>query len=164
MAIKFYDVLSNGVQHVEVPFNYTRGSAAPIDNSTHWSAISAAEKYATGELTGYGVPYVGQLITVEQNNTIVTYVIENESGNLKKVGDTESLNPTISALSNAISANIDDIAALETKADALSDAISANIDAIAANAKSISDINTEIESIKDATLGDLTKLENKLSG
>lgn len=102
--------------------------------------------------------------TVSKSLDVKPYQIVDSAGTLKPVGDTESLNPTITALSNAISANIDDITALETTADALSNAISANIDAIAANTKSISDINTEIESIKDATLGDLTTLENKLSG
>ena len=128
MAIKFYDVLSNGIQHVEVPFNYTRGSAAPIDNSTHWSALSAAEEYAKGNLAGYGVPYVGQIITVEENSSVVTYVIENEAGHLKKVGDTESLNPTVDTLSDAISANASDISALSGIVEELPKSLSVTVE------------------------------------
>lgn len=128
MAIKFYDVLSNDIQHVEVPFNYTRGSAAPIDNSTHWSSLSAAEEYAKGNLAGYGVPYVGQIITVEENSSVVTYVIENEAGHLKKVGDTESLNPTIDTLSDAISANASDISALSGVVEELPSSLSVTVE------------------------------------
>jgi hypothetical protein len=130
MSIKKYDVLSNEIQHVSVPFNYTRGSAAPIDNSMHWSALSAAESYAKGELAGYGVPYVGQIITVEENSSVVTYVIENEAGHLKKVGDTESLNPTISALSNAIDVNADVISTLSDAIEEFNEISLSGIDAV----------------------------------
>lgn len=127
MSIKSYDVLLSGstFQHIGAPFNYSRGSAGPLDNTTVWTSLLSAEAYARGDFMGEGakaagflssdgnfIPYVGQILTVKEGSTYVTYVIENEAGHLKKVGDTESLNPTIGTLSDAISANASDISAL----------------------------------------------------
>jgi hypothetical protein len=95
MSIKSYDVLLSGstFSHIGVPFNYSRGSAGPLDNTTVWTSLLSAEAYARGDFMGEGakaagflssdgnfIPYVGQILTVKENDTYVTYVIENEAG------------------------------------------------------------------------------------
>ena len=143
MSIKSYDVLLSGstFQHIGAPFNYSRGSAGPLDNTTVWTSLLSAEAYARGDFMGEGakaagflssdgnfIPYVGQILTVKEGNTYVTYVIENEAGHLKRVGDTESLNPTIGTLSDAISANASNISALSGVVEELPSSLSVTVE------------------------------------
>lgn len=103
MSIKKYHVINDqaGFQHIGVPFNYSRGIDGPLDNTSHWPSLELAKQYAKGDFkdsaakkaagisddSGNFIPYVGQIITVEEGSSVVTYVIENEAGDLKKVGD-----------------------------------------------------------------------------
>ena len=66
------------------PLNFRRGNPNPLDNSSVWGSLEAAQTYATAD----PVAYVGQILTVVDNtNGIATvYSIQDEAGTLKKVG------------------------------------------------------------------------------
>ena len=66
------------------PLNFRRGNPNPLDNSSVWASLEAAQNYAATN----PVAYVGQILTVVDNvNGIATvYAIQDEAGTLKKVG------------------------------------------------------------------------------
>lgn len=66
------------------PLNFRRGNPNPLDNSSVWASLEAAQNYAATD----PVAYVGQILTVVDNvNGIATvYAIQDEAGTLKKVG------------------------------------------------------------------------------
>lgn len=66
------------------PLNFRRGNPNPLDNSSVWASLEAAQTYAASD----PVAYVGQILTVVDNtNGIATvYSIQDEAGTLKKVG------------------------------------------------------------------------------
>lgn len=66
------------------PLNFRRGNPNPLDNSSVWASLAAAQNYAAND----PVAYVGQILTVVDNaNGIATvYSIQDEAGTLKKVG------------------------------------------------------------------------------
>lgn len=66
------------------PLNFRRGNPNPLDNSSVWASLEAAQAYAASD----PVAYVGQILSVVDNsNGVVTvYAIQDEAGSLKKVG------------------------------------------------------------------------------
>jgi hypothetical protein len=70
--------------------NIRRGNPNPLDNSSVWSSLAAAQNYAQTD----PVAYVGQILTVVTDvvvgdatvKTATAYVIDNEAGDLKAVG------------------------------------------------------------------------------
>ena len=66
------------------PLNFRRGNPNPLDNSSVWASLEAAQTYAASD----PVAYVGQILTVVDNaNGVATvYSIQDEAGTLKKVG------------------------------------------------------------------------------
>ena len=68
------------------PLNFRRGNPNPLDNSSVWASLEAAQNYATND----PVAYVGQILTVVDNaqGTATVYSIQDEAGTLKKVGTT----------------------------------------------------------------------------
>lgn len=66
------------------PLNFRRGNPNPLDNSSVWASLEAAKNYAATD----PVAYVGQILTVVDhvNNVATVYAIQDEAGNLKKVG------------------------------------------------------------------------------
>lgn len=66
------------------PLNFRRGNPNPLDNSSVWASLEAAQNYAATD----PVAYVGQILTVVDNvNGVATvYSIQDETGTLKKVG------------------------------------------------------------------------------
>ena len=66
------------------PLNFRRGNPNPLDNSSVWASLEAAQTYATSD----PVAYVGQILTVVDNaNGVATvYSIQDDAGTLKKVG------------------------------------------------------------------------------
>nr|DAF00152.1 MAG TPA: hypothetical protein [Caudoviricetes sp.] len=66
------------------PLNFRRGNPNPLDNSSVWASLEAAKNYAATD----PVAYVGQILTVVDhvNNVVTVYAIQDEAGNLKKVG------------------------------------------------------------------------------
>ena len=66
------------------PLDFRRGNPNPLDNSSVWASLEAAQTYATSD----PVAYVGQILTVVDNaNGVATvYSIQDEAGTLKKVG------------------------------------------------------------------------------
>ena len=92
MAV-IYDRSSNTFSHIGVPFNYTRGNPLPIDNSSVWPSLSAAEEYAKTS----PVAYVGQIVTVvdQATGTVDVYKINTDS--------------TLSLVAPAIKIDVDDL-------------------------------------------------------
>lgn len=69
------------------PLNFRRGNPNPLDNSSTWSSLVAAQNYAAND----PVAYVGQVLTVvtadeEGNTTVKAYTIQDEAGTLKEIG------------------------------------------------------------------------------
>lgn len=72
------------------PLNFRRGNPNPLDNSSVWGSLEAAQNYAQTD----PVAYVGQILTVVEDVTVdettvktaTAYVIDNEAGDLKEVG------------------------------------------------------------------------------
>lgn len=66
------------------PLNFRRGNPNPLDNSSVWASLEAAKNYAKTD----PVAYVGQVLTVvdEAAKTATVYSIQNEDGDLLKVG------------------------------------------------------------------------------
>ena len=66
------------------PLNFRRGNPNPLDNSSVWASLEAAQTYAASD----PVAYVGQILTVVDNASGVAtvYSIQDEAGTLKKVG------------------------------------------------------------------------------
>ena len=70
--------------------NIRRGNPNPLDNSSVWASLEAAQNYAMTD----PVAYVGQILTVVSDvvvddvtvKTATAYVIDNEAGDLKEVG------------------------------------------------------------------------------
>ena len=70
--------------------NIRRGNPNPLDNSSVWASLAAAQAYAQTD----PVAYVGQVLTVVSDvvvdgatvKTATAYVIDNEAGDLKEVG------------------------------------------------------------------------------
>lgn len=66
------------------PLNFRRGNPNPLDNSSVWASLEAAQTYAASD----PVAYVGQILTVVDNagGIATVYAIQDEAGTLKKVG------------------------------------------------------------------------------
>ena len=66
------------------PLNFRRGNPNPLDNSSVWASLEAAQAYAATD----PVAYVGQILTVVDNveGVATVYAIQDEAGTLKKVG------------------------------------------------------------------------------
>lgn len=66
------------------PLNFRRGNPNPLDNSSVWASLKAAQTYAASD----PVAYVGQILTVVDNTEGIAtvYSIQDEAGTLKKVG------------------------------------------------------------------------------
>ena len=66
------------------PLNFRRGNPNPLDNSSVWANLEAAQTYAASD----PVAYVGQILTVVDNTEGIAtvYSIQDEAGTLKKVG------------------------------------------------------------------------------
>ena len=66
------------------PLNFRRGNPNPLDNSSVWASLEAAQTYAASD----PVAYVGQILTVVDNlgGDGTVYAIQDEAGTLKKVG------------------------------------------------------------------------------
>lgn len=69
------------------PLNFRRGNPNPLDNSSIWASIEAAQNYAATD----PVAYVGQILTVVSTTedgatSAVAYSIQDEAGTLKEIG------------------------------------------------------------------------------
>lgn len=69
------------------PLNFRRGNPNPLDNSSVWASLTAAQNYAATD----PVAYVGQILTVvdtaeDGTTSVKAYSIQDEAGTLKEVG------------------------------------------------------------------------------
>lgn len=69
------------------PLNFRRGNPNPLDNSSVWASLEAAQNYAAND----PVAYVGQILTVvttaeDSTTSVKAYSIQDTDGTLKEVG------------------------------------------------------------------------------
>lgn len=62
---------------------FSRANGQPLDNTTIWYSLEQAQNYAASEKA-----YVGQIITVVDENITTHYSIINTDGVLEEVGKT----------------------------------------------------------------------------
>lgn len=67
---------------MEFPLSMARQDAFPLDKTTIFSGLAAAEAYAQSDPTAY----VGQLLSVVTDGISAAYQIKNESGELEPLG------------------------------------------------------------------------------
>ena len=60
---------------------FSRANGQPLDSTTLWYSMEAAQDYAKGNAA-----YIGQIITVIENDIIKNYSIINAAGDLEEVG------------------------------------------------------------------------------
>jgi hypothetical protein len=90
------------ISYLDFGFVFRRSNANPIDDSSLWENLTDAQDYAAGRLLTKGAPYVGQIISVKENDGVHAYIIIS-GGALKRVGeDTENF-ATKDYVDNAIS-------------------------------------------------------------
>lgn len=86
------------------PLNFRRGNPNPLDNSSVWASLAAAENYAKTDPTAYvGQPLtvIETVVTGDVTDTIaVMYTIQNEAGDLGRVG-TITLGDDVTIVKNA---------------------------------------------------------------
>lgn len=66
----------------QVGNSYQRKSAVPLEYYSLFNSLNEAKRYAQTN----PVAYVGQIITVVENNTVKNYSIINTAGDLEEVG------------------------------------------------------------------------------
>ena len=95
--------------------NIRRGNPNPLDNSSVWASLSAAQTYAKDDPTAY----VGQILTVvdSANSKATAYVIQDTTGTLVEVGEHLTIDSTLSSTSTNPIQNKTVEAALAAKAD-----------------------------------------------
>lgn len=109
------------------PLNFRRGNPNPLDNSSVWASLEAAQTYASTD----PVAYVGQVLSVLDvvdgvANSATVYCIQDESGTLSRVGtvtlgdDTTIIKNEDNTLSIKGYAEADEGAQLVKTADGLS--------------------------------------------
>lgn len=60
--------------YLAAPFNFKRGNPIPLDSSTIFTSLSAAQDYATNS----PIAYVGQIVTVVDSTVLNTEVVSSE--------------------------------------------------------------------------------------
>lgn len=82
--------------------NIRRGNPNPLDNSSLWGSLSGAKAYAESD----PVAYVGQIITVVENNTETAYIItgqrQEDGSYLKPIADLTEIEADLVTLSNGV--------------------------------------------------------------
>jgi hypothetical protein len=90
----------------DLPISIGRQNPVPLDASSIFPSFESAEIYAKDNT----VSYVGQIITVIENNKITNYQIINENGDLSELVNASEIENKINTLSESISnINIDSI-------------------------------------------------------
>lgn len=79
MAKLYGNIASNTLLTLDKTFS--RANGQPLDGTTLWYSLVEAQDYAKTNAA-----YVGQIITVIENNTVKNYSIVDESGKLEEVG------------------------------------------------------------------------------
>ena len=65
-----------------LPISYKRGNPIPLDTTSVWYDLTELETYAKEGVTAY----VGQVLTLVEDNKTTVFVIANEAGDLEPVG------------------------------------------------------------------------------
>ena len=68
------------------PLNFRRGNPNPLDNSSVWDSYSSMEAYAQTDATAYVGQVLSLVETVDETTVVTVYSIQDEAGNLKRVG------------------------------------------------------------------------------
>lgn len=76
-------ILTNAA-YMALPMNIKRGNPIPLDTTAVWYSKSELDAYAATGATAY----VGQVLTLVENNTVAAYMISDEAGTLVKLAST----------------------------------------------------------------------------
>ena len=134
------------------PLNFRRGNPNPLDNSSVWSSLEAAQSYATND----PVAYVGQILTVVTTaeggtTTVKAYLIQDTAGTLKEVGSATA--ETIDEVQTAITELQTSVSTLETT---VGNSDSGLVKDVADNTTAITEINAKIGDVaEDKTIVDM---------
>lgn len=79
MAKLYGNIASNTLLTLDKTFS--RANGQPLDGTTLWYSLETAQNYAKTNAA-----YVGQIITVIENDEIKNYSIINTNGDLEEVG------------------------------------------------------------------------------
>ena len=150
------------------PLNFRRGNPNPLDNSSVWASLEAAQNYAAND----PVAYVGQILTVvdNANSTATVYSIQDEAGTLKKVGTSPVGDESTITVAEDGTVSLFGISGLElTRTEADGSTTNINYQPLLVNGKltwvepsatTVEGLATEIEGLKtrltavETTLGD----------
>ncbi len=153
------------------PLNFRRGNPNPLDNSSVWASLEAAQNYAAND----PVAYVGQILTVVDNaNSVATvYSIQDEAGTLKKVGTSPVGDESTITVAEDGTVSLFGIAGLEmtrteedgstTKINYQPLLVDGKLTWVEPSATTVEGLATEIEGLKtrlsvvETTVGDATK-------
>lgn len=153
------------------PLNFRRGNPNPLDNSSVWASLEAAQNYAAND----PVAYVGQILTVVDNvNSAATvYSIQDEAGTLKKVGTSPVGDESTITVADDGTVSLFGIAGLEmtrteedgstTKINYQPLLVDGKLTWVEPSATTVEGLATEIEGLKtrltsvETTVGDATK-------
>lgn len=140
-----------------LPLNIRRGNPNPLDNSSVWMSLEAAQNYAKTD----PIAYVGQVLTVvefsaedvdkETPVAATVYAIQNEAGDLARVG-TITLGDDQSIVKNA-----DNTLSIKGYADA---AAGAQLTKTADGLAWIVPSTTTVEGLQASVAGLTTRMEN----
>lgn len=136
------------------PLNFRRGNPNPLDNSSVWSSLAAAQNYAKTD----PVAYVGQILTVVETvvvdeetgattTKVTAYSIQDEAGTLKELGsdaayDDSGIVTRIGTVEEAIGILNGD-STIEGSVDKkVADKVTAEINAFATNVSKDDTVNT----------------------
>ena len=94
----------NNAAYMALPMNIKRGNPIPLDTTTVWYSKTELENYAASGATSY----VGQVLTLVENEKCEAYLISNTAGTLIKLASTTASGDLAS-----------DVAALQTQVNSL---------------------------------------------
>lgn len=83
MAKKYGEIASSGIMTFDKSF--ARANGQPLDTTSVHYSLAAAQSYAATD-----VAYVGQLLTIIENDTVAYYMIMDTSGTLKQLMNEEN--------------------------------------------------------------------------
>ena len=90
MAKSYGAIPSSGIMTFDKSF--ARANGQPLDTTSVYYSLDDAKNYAKTD-----VAYIGQILTVIENNAVTTYQITNAAGNLQTVMNEENFPAATSA-------------------------------------------------------------------
>lgn len=134
----------NNAAYMGLPINIKRGNPIPLDTTAVWYSKSDLETYAASGATSY----VGQVLTLVENDKCEAYMISNVAGTLVKLAQTTASGDLAS-----------DVATLQTQVNALIAKVGAAADGDTA-ATGIYKLIEDVKKIADQGVADAATAKN----